>query len=71
MGAYNTIRRFVVRSYNQPPLIKLSIFSVAYESAVKRRKGAVRSVITDQKKPYTGEASGIRAGIKKSVRIKS
>ncbi|CAG5102183.1 Oidioi.mRNA.OKI2018_I69.chr1.g181.t1.cds [Oikopleura dioica] len=44
---------------------------MAYEDAKKRRKGAVRAVITDQKKKYTGEASGIRVGIKKSVRIKS
>lgn len=44
---------------------------LAYEDAKKRRKGAIRTVITDQKKKYTGEQSGIRAGIKKSVRIKS
>ncbi|CBY37223.1 unnamed protein product [Oikopleura dioica] len=44
---------------------------MAYEDAKKRRKGAVRAVITDQKKKYTGEASGIRVGVKKSVRIKS
>lgn len=43
---------------------------LAYESAQKRRKGAVRTVVTETKK-YTGEASGIRAGIKKSVRIRS
>jgi len=45
--------------------------SVAYEYAKKRRKDAVRAVITDQKKKYTVEASGIRVGVKKSVRIKS
>merc|ERR1712127_418646 len=39
---------------------------MAYEDAKKRRKGAVRAVITDQKKKYTGEASGIRVGVKKS-----
>jgi len=44
---------------------------MAYEDAKKRRKGAVRAVITDQKTKYTGEASGIRVGVKKSVRIKS
>jgi len=43
---------------------------LAYEQAVKRRKGQVRSATTLTRK-YTGEASGIRAGIKKSVRIKS
>jgi len=43
---------------------------LAFEEAVKKRKGQVRSVKSESSK-YTGEASGIRAGIKKSVRIRS
>ena len=46
------------------------ICSVAYSDALKRRKGAVREVRKETTK-YSGEASGIKAGLKKSVRIKS
>ena len=43
---------------------------MAYSDALKRRKGAVREVRKETTK-YSGEASGIKAGLKKSVRIKS
>ena len=42
---------------------------VAYAEAVKRRKGAVREVKKETTK-YAGEASGIKIGLKKSVRTK-
>merc|ERR1711892_371882 len=42
---------------------------IAYAEAVKRRKGAVREVKKETTK-YAGEASGIKIGLKKSVRTK-
>ena len=42
---------------------------VAYAEAIKRRKGAVREVKKETTK-YAGEASGIKVGLKKSVRTK-
>ena len=42
---------------------------MAYAEAIKRRKGAVREIKKETTK-YAGEASGIKVGLKKSVRTK-